>query len=124
MANIVWQNGIGLAVGAGERQRFQVAAIGQRVLLGDHAAHRDAHQVEAGEAERVDQRLGVVGEQLRGVGTGRLVGLADAAIVEAQHAVAGLDERRDLEAPGHQVVGEAVDQDDGLLGGSPSPSIW
>ena len=75
------------------------------------------------DAEPVDQRLGVVGQQLRGIGAGGPVALADAAIVEAQHAVAGLDQRGDLEAPRLQIVGKSVDEDDGLLGGVFGPSI-
>ena len=51
------------------------------------------------EAELVDQRLGVGGHLLGGVGPGGPVGLADAAIVEPQHAEAGIDQRGDLEAP-------------------------
>ena len=35
-------------VGAREGHGAQVAGVGQRVFLGDHAAHRDAHQVEVG----------------------------------------------------------------------------
>ena len=60
---------------------------------------------------------------LRGVGPGGLVALADAAIVEAQHAEAGIDQRRDLEAPGQQIVGKAVDEDDGAPWPVSGPSI-
>ena len=109
--------GVRLAVGAGERQRLEIAWVGERVFLRDHAAHGDPHKVEAAHAEMIDQRLGVVGHQFRSIGSGRPVGLADAAIVEAQDAVAGRHERGDLEAPGQEIVGEAVDQDDRAFAG-------
>ena len=92
----------------------QVAAVGQGVLLGDHAAHGHAHQVEVADAERIDQRLRVVGEHPAGVGPGRLGAGPDAAVVEPEHPVAGAEEVVHLEGPGLQVVCQAVDQDDGL----------
>src|SRR6266567_7010138 len=61
MANMREQNGP-RGVRAAERGRTQVARVCECVLLGDHPAHRDAHQVEVGHAERVDRRLRVVGQ--------------------------------------------------------------
>jgi hypothetical protein len=60
----------------------------------------------------INQRLGVISHQFRSIRSGRPVGLADASVVEAQDAIAGRHERRDLEAPGQEIVGEAIDQDD------------
>ncbi len=84
------------------------------VLLRDHAAHRDAHQVEPLDPERVDEGLRVVGEQLGGVRAGGLVGRADAPVVEGEHAVARLEQGGRLVRPGLLLVGEPVDQDDRL----------
>jgi hypothetical protein len=60
----------------------------------------------------IHQGLGIVGHQFRSIETGRPAGLADASVVEAQDTIAGRNERGDLEAPGEEIVGEAVDQDD------------
>ncbi len=84
--------------------------MGDRVLLGDHASHGDADHVEVGDAEAVDERLRVLCEERRRVGPGRLVGRADPAVVEAQDAEPGLEQRRSLVAPALEVVGEAVDE--------------
>jgi hypothetical protein len=69
-----------------------MTAIGQRILLGDHPAHGDAEQVEPGDAEVVDQALGVLGQHRTGVGAGRLAGLTDAAVVEQQQLIPGRGE--------------------------------
>ena len=61
--NIREQNGPGAAYVHASVSDSRSVRIGERVLLGDHPAHRHAHQVEAGDAEVVDQRLRVVGEQ-------------------------------------------------------------
>ena len=113
IANIRQQNGPGAAYVQPSVSDRRSLAVGDRVLLGDHAAHRDADQVEVGEPELVDQRLGVVGEQLRRVRAGRR-STADAAVVEAQHAVAGAS-RSSIWNPRSPVVGQAVDQHDGLV---------
>jgi len=90
--------------------------VRQRVFLGDHPAHRHADEMEVADAEMVDQRLGVARHLRRGIGPLGPARLADAAIVEAQHAEAGVDQRGDLEGPRQQIVGKSVDEDDGFLG--------
>ncbi len=65
----------------------------QRVRLRDHATHGDAHQVEVADAELVHKRLRVVGEQLGTVWALGGGALADPAVVEAQHAEAGVENR-------------------------------
>jgi hypothetical protein len=62
----------GRRIGAREGDRTQVTGISKRVFLGDHPAHGDAHEVKAGNAERVGQGLRVVGEHPAGVRAGRL----------------------------------------------------
>jgi hypothetical protein len=101
-------------VRAGHDHRPEVLRVGQRVFLDDHPAHGHAEQVEPGDAEMIHQCLGVVGQQPGRVGPGGLAGLADTAVVEHQQPVAGLGQFGFLERPGLQVVGEPVDQDDGL----------
>ena len=96
--NMRRQNGPGIRVRAAERGREQAVGVGDRVLLRDHAAHRDAEQMEALEAERVDEAGEVVGHLRRAVRPGRRRRLADAAIVVADDAIA-LGERRDLRLP-------------------------
>jgi len=86
--------------------------VGDRVFLRDHTPHGDPHKVEAAQAQMIHQPLGVVGHQFRSIGSGRPVGFADASVVEAQDAIADRHERGGLEAPGQEIVGEAVDQDD------------
>ena len=87
--------------------------MGDRVLLRDHAAHRDAEQMEALEAQRVDEAGEVVGHLRRAVRPGRRRRLADAAVVVADDAIA-LGERRDLGLPRLLRVGEAVDEHERL----------
>ena len=86
--------------------------MGDSVFLRDHAPHGVSHQVEAAQAQMIYERLGVVGHELGSIGSGRPVGFADASVVEAQDAIADRHERGGLEAPGQEIVGEAVDQDD------------
>ena len=87
--------------------------MGDRVLLRDHAAHRDPEQVKAVEADPVDQRGEIVGHLLRGVRAGGRGGLPDAAVVVAHDAVA-LGERRELGLPRLLRVGEPVDEHERL----------
>ena len=86
----------------------------ERVLLRDHAAHRDAEEMEPVEAEAVDEAGDVLGELIGRVGPRRRRGLADAAVVVDEHAVA-LTERGKLQVPRLLRVGEAVDEDERLL---------
>src|SRR6266436_4749223 len=67
-----------------------------------------------GDAQRVGQGLRVVGEHPARVGPGRLGARPDPAVVEPQDAVARGQEVVHLEHPGLVVVGETVDEDDGL----------
>jgi hypothetical protein len=90
----------------------------ERELLGDHAAHRDAHDVGALPAERVEQRGGVLGE----VGDRERIVHAraapDAAVVVADdvEALQGLQERV---APREVRPAHALDEQQRLPGAAP-----
>ena len=70
--------------------------------------------MEFREPEGSYQGFGVSGEKRGAVPRYGLRGFANASVVEGQDLVAGCKERRELGAPGSQVVGEAVDEDDGF----------
>ena len=94
-----------------------VIAIGveQRHLPDDHRAPVVADEGRLLGADVVEQAEQVVGEVVDVVGLDRLgpVGLAVAALVRGEHAVAGVGERGDLVAPRVRQLGEAVAEHDG-----------
>ncbi len=96
-------------------QRAHTRGMPQRDLLGDHAAHRDAAHVRTGDAEHVHEPHGVVGHHRRGVGSVGRVRLADAAIVEGDHAVLR-GEGGDLQAPREVIAAEAHDEHERVAG--------
>ena len=108
----------GKRVGGGERvgqhQGAEVRRVGERVLLGDDAAHRHPGQVEAVQPGGAHHRVQVGGHLGAGVGAGRLAGPAHAAVVEADHAQARGQERVELVGPPLQRVADPVDQDQGV----------
>ena len=92
-----------------ERQAQERPRRGERQRLADHAAHRQADPVRARDAERVQQRAGVVGQLRQRVGAARRVGTAVPARVVAQHAIAG-GQRLHLRLPHRQIGGQRVAQ--------------
>ena len=88
--------------GAGEDQLADQLRLVPGDHLGDHAAHREAEQVDLVETERADERDGVLGHRLDGVR--RLAGRGtDAAVVEGDHLVLGGDAVDDPRVPVVQV---------------------
>src|SRR6476469_2499762 len=87
-----------------------------RVERGDgprqHAAPPVADQVRAGLAERLDEPADVAGEGPGVVAAGWLVGVAVAAQVDGDRAVAGVGQRAELVAPRPPEAGEAVQEQD------------
>ncbi len=101
-------------VGVAQRHAAQAVGVPDRVLLGDHPAHRRAEQVEPVEVERICEPVQVVGHlrgRVRAAGDGRA---ADAAVVVRHDAVA-LRERRHLCRPALLRVGEAVHEHERLV---------
>ena len=102
-----------VGVRTAERRREQPLGVGDRVLLRDHAAHREAEQVEALEAEPVDEAREVVCHLRRRVRAWRCRRLPDAAVVVADDAVA-LGEGGDLRLPRLLGIGQAVHEHERL----------
>ena len=76
--------------------------------LADHAADGEADVLHLVDAVEVQRDRHVVGELRHGVGAGDGVAAAVAAHVEAQHAVAGGQQRRHLLGPHAAVGGERM----------------
>src|SRR5262245_61548514 len=83
------------AMRATQRQFIYPARVSEREFLRDHPAHRDAEYMRRFDAERVEQPGRIVGHLPDRVSVVRLVGLADAAVIEDDCAKT-LRERRDL----------------------------
>ena len=96
------------AEGAAEDEGTNPGRVTQRQLLRDHAAHRDAVHVGAGDAEMIEEAGGVVGHLNDGVGAGRLVAQPGAAIVVVDGAEAV--QKGDGAEPG--VAGHSVAHDE------------
>src|SRR6185437_867550 len=113
-------------------QRARPGRMVERHELGDHAAHRGAGDMRAGDTELVEQRRGVGCHVVEGVGHVRLaagagrrrhgadigentvpfLGEADVAVVEADDAQAvGLQAEAKLVRPGGHLAAEAVDEE-------------
>ena len=73
------------AVGAAERQRANPLGMGERELLGDHAAHRDAEHVRGVELERASSPAASSAIWAIVIGPSRRRARADAAVVVDDH---------------------------------------
>ena len=100
-----------LAGGARERQRAHPVGMAEGEDLGDHAAHRGAHDVGVVGAGVVEHGERVVGHLLERVGAVRLVAAAGAAVVEGDRAVAAR-QRQALQDPQVLVGAEPLDHHD------------
>ena len=100
-------------VAGAQDQAAHLVRVEHGQCLGDHAAHRPAEDVRLSEAERGDERAGLVGHRVDAERSGQGLGLADAGVVE-DHDVVALGEGID-EAPVPALHGRAVagDQDQG-----------
>jgi hypothetical protein len=87
--------------------------------LADHAADREAHVVDLVDAERAHHRRHVQRQLVHGVVAGDRIAAAMAAHVDAEHAIAGAEQRRHLLRP-HAAVGRErmSDAEDGTGLGS------
>ena len=90
-------------------ERAHPVRVAQGQLLGDHPAHRGAADVGAADPERVQQARHVGGHAGDGVGRGRHVALAGAAVVERDHAMLGCEGGR-LQRPRGVVPAPAHDE--------------
>ena len=98
--------------GAGQDQLADELGLLQRDHLRDHAAHREAEDVDLLEAQGPDERDRVTRHGLDGV-RGLAGRGADAAVVEGDHVVPGGDAVDDSRVPVVKDGGEVADQDYG-----------
>jgi hypothetical protein len=78
--------------------------------LGDHSAEREAEKVDPVEAQRADERHGVLCHCLDGVRC-RAPRTADAAIVEGDHAMLRRDAVDDAGVPVVEIGGQVIHED-------------
>jgi hypothetical protein len=102
---------VGGGEGVGQDQRPEPSGVGQRVLLGDGAAHGHPAQVEVGQLRGGHHLVQVGGHLGAGVRAGWLAGPAHAPVVEGDQAQARGQEVGGLVDPAFQGVADAVDQD-------------
>jgi hypothetical protein len=80
--------------------------------LGDHSAKREREDVDRGESQGGNKRVGIVGHRFDGVGDGS-GGRSDAAVVEGDDVVSLGDRVDDPRVPVVQCGGEVDEEDDG-----------
>src|SRR5207244_4716751 len=98
---------------AAEDERLDRFGLCGDKLLRDHPAQARAEDMGTADAGLVEHLEGVAGHRARRVRPGRLVRLADAAVVERDHAIA-LGEHRDDRVPAPARVAEPLDQEQRL----------
>ncbi len=104
---------VGAREGAGQDQRTHPLGVAQNQVLGDHAAHAHTEHVRTRDSHRVEDGYRVVGEQLDGVRSSRLVAAAGAAVVEDDGAIP-LGEGRGLELTEMDVAAQPHDAEERL----------
>ena len=103
-----------------EDERLNPRRMAERELLGDHAAEREAVDVDPVDREVVENRDGVVRHRLGRVRVRERLRLPDPAMVEGDHAHRRARARQRF-ATSAPAEAEAVDQQDGIAGAGALP---